>query len=58
MKDLSCYILKFDWNGNFIDCYPVNSYILSMSKGQKENVFYVTTLSEDDTPMLIKLQCY
>lgn len=55
MKDLPCWIFKFDWNGNFISSYPVHGYVLSISKSQKENALYLTTLSSEDTPILIKL---
>lgn len=55
MKDLPNWIFKFDWNGNFINSYPVHNYVLSISKSQTENAFYITTLSSEDTPILIKL---
>lgn len=54
MKELSCWIFKFNWDGDLIDCYPIN-YALSISRSQQENAFYITTLSSDETPLLIKV---
>ncbi len=54
-QDLHCRIFKFDWNGNFIDCYPVHSYVKSISKSRKEDALYVTILSSEGLPVLIKL---
>ena len=53
--DMHCRIFKFDWDGNFIDSYPVHNYVRSISKSQKEDAFYVTILSEEGMPVLIKL---
>lgn len=58
MYDLSTWIFKFDWDGNFVDSYYVDHFIHSMSlsgDGQSmyifgvnrdgENVFYKTRLT-------------
>lgn len=54
-QDLNFIIFKFDWDGNFIDSYPVHSYVRSISKSRKDDAFYVTILSSDGLPVLIKL---
>ena len=54
-QDLNCRIFKFDWDGNFIDSYPVHNYVRSISKSRKDDAFYVTILSKEGLPVLIKL---
>ena len=53
--DMHCRIFKFDWDGNFIDSYPVHNYVRSISKSRKDDAFYVTILSKEGLPVLIKL---
>lgn len=55
VEDLGFHIFKFDWDGNFIDSYPVSSYVRSISKSQKDNALYITTLSHEGVPVLIKM---
>lgn len=54
-KDLGFHIFKFDWDGNFISSYPVNGYVRSISKSRKDNALYITTLSPEGLPVLIKM---
>ena len=55
LNDHPNWILQFDWDGNLKNCYFLDSYILSISKGQQSNVFYVTVLNKDKEPILLKL---
>lgn len=55
IKNLPNWIFKFDWNGNFIKSYPTNCYVLSFTRSKTEKTFYITTLSAEDTPILIRL---
>lgn len=55
LKNISTYILKFDWSGNYIKGYKCDRYLSSISKGTEEDVFYATAINEDGLPFLIKL---
>lgn len=55
LKNISTYILKFDWSGNYIKGYKYDKYLSSISKGTEEDVFYATAINEDGLPFLIKL---
>lgn len=55
LKDFPTWILKFDWEGNFINSYFTGDYILSISKGEKPDILYATILNEEEVPILVKL---
>lgn len=55
VNDLPNWILKFDWDGNYISSYKTNRSILSFTKSiQDESAFYATVLIHSQ-PKLVKL---
>lgn len=55
VNDLPNWILKFDWDGNYISSYKTNRSIQSLTKSvQDESAFYATILT-NGRPKLIKL---
>lgn len=55
IQSMTTYILKFDWNGNYIRGYKYGRYLSCISKGTEEDVFYATTITDDGLPSLLKL---
>jgi hypothetical protein len=55
LQSMPTYILKFDWNGDYVSGYKYNHYLSCISKGLEENTFYATTIDKDGLPMLLKL---
>ncbi|MGP1436298.1 MAG: BF3164 family lipoprotein [Phocaeicola sp.] len=55
VNDLPNWILKFDWDGNYISSYKINRSIQSLTKSvQDESAFYATILT-NGRPELVKL---
>lgn len=55
VEDMQSHIFKFDWDGNFIDSYPVGNYAVSLSKSPTENALYIAIPSGEDDKTMIKL---
>ena len=55
IEDFKSYILKFDWEGNFVKSYVFPKYIFNLSKGKEENVFYATFQDLDGNINLARL---
>lgn len=53
--NMSSYILKFDWNGNFEKSYYIGSYLSSISKGNTQDCFYATTIANNGQRNLIRI---
>lgn len=52
------YIIKFDWNGNYVKSYQVDRYVYALScnkKYQGGDELYVTVNDDNGIPMLLKL---
>ena len=52
LKDLKSWILKYDWDGNFIESFDLPEYINGLSKSVEENVFYGRGFDSDGTVVL------
>lgn len=55
IEDMQSHIFKFDWDGNFINSYPVGKYAVSLSKSPTENALYIAIPSGGDDKTMIKL---
>lgn len=58
MDEHKGYILKFDWDGNFVDSYLIDRYVYALSCDKKfkgSEVLYVSVNDEDGLPALLKL---
>ena len=52
------YIIKFDWNGNYVKSYQVDRYVYALScnkQYQGGDELYVTVNDDNGIPMLLKL---
>ena len=58
MDSVPCYILKFDWNGNFVKSYKSNRWIYALSCNPQhlgKDTLYATINNKYGVPTLIKL---
>jgi hypothetical protein len=56
MKDYPNWILKFDWDCNLIEKYYINDYVLSVSKSNNGETFYITVPNKEEIPTLLRLK--
>lgn len=54
-KDFSSYVLCFDWEGNFLNCYSIPVRIYSLSVSAYPDTFYATIMDNENNPQLVKL---
>ena len=54
-RNSSCYILKFDWNGNFVGGYKSDVLLLSFAVDEANGKIYAATRpSADSESMLVE----
>ena len=54
-SDYDTWILKFDWDGNFIESYHYNKFIIAFTVSNEKDTFYATLYDEDESYILAKL---
>lgn len=57
VEDFKTYILKFDWDCNLVNTYVYDGFLHTISKGERDDVFYSTFEREDGNMSLLKLKC-
>ena len=58
MDNVPCYILKFDWEGNFVKSYKSDRWIYALSCSSQysgKDILYATINNNLGIPTLIKL---
>lgn len=58
MEDMDTYILQFDWDGNYKQCFAAGKYLLGLAKGTDKNVFYATGYDANRNVCLLKLTAH
>jgi hypothetical protein len=49
------YVFKFDWDGNFLESYRVDSRIATISVSSDGETMYAMTYDEEGLPIMVKL---
>ena len=55
LQNFDSWIFKFDWDGNFIECYHSKEYISSLSLSDVDVKFYGRGFDRDGTPIVWEL---
>ena len=55
LQDFDSWILKFDWDGNFIECYHSEEYVSTISLSDTDGKFYARGLDQKGVPVVLEL---
>ena len=55
LQDFESWILKFDWDGNFIECYHSEEYVSTISLSDTDGEFYARGLDQKGVPVVLEL---